>query len=123
LPLSRLQPRPKREAAKGGNPDLAAEAKKHQGKEWTVEMVVAATGASAARGLVFLNSEKDFRSERNLTVVLHLKELEDELRPAKSADARGHCAGKTVRVKGTVSESRGAPQIEVKKLGQIKVVE
>jgi alkaline phosphatase D len=123
LPLSRLQPRAKRETAKGGNPDLAAEAKKHQGKEWAVEMVVAATGASAARGLVFLNSEKDFRSERNLTVVLHLKELEGELRAAKIADPRGHFAGKKIRVKGTVSDFRGAPQIEVRKLGQIEVVE
>src|SRR5262249_38397824 len=98
-------------------------AKKHQGKEWEVEMVVAATGASAARGLVFLNSEKDFRSERNLTVVLHLRGLGAGRRAAKISAARGHCPGKKGRVKGTVSDFRGAPQIEVKKLGQIKVVE
>jgi alkaline phosphatase D len=123
LPLSRLQPRAKRAMSKGKNPDLALEAKKHKGKEWIVEMVVEATGINRGKTRVFLNSEKDFRSERNLTVVLDLEALADELRAARIADVRKHFAGKKVRVKGTVSDFRGAPQIEVKKLGQITVVE
>ena len=43
------------------------QARAHLGKPWAVEMVVRATGASRAKTRVFLNSEKDFRSERNLT--------------------------------------------------------
>ncbi len=120
VPLSRLQPRSRR-VAKGG--DLAAEAQAHLGKPWAVEFVVRSTGASKARSRVFLNSEKDFRSERNLTVVLDLKALEKELRDAGIADATRHYLNKKIKVTGTVSEYRDSPQIEVKALSQIRIVE
>lgn len=120
VPLSRLQPRTSRKMASG---DLAAEARKHLGKEWTVEMVVQATGASKARGLVFLNSEKDFRSERNLTIVVDLKGLAKELAAAKIGDPGKHYLGKKIRVTGVVSEFRDSPQIEIKKLDQLRIIE
>jgi alkaline phosphatase D len=117
VPLSRLQP------GKGAGPDLAAEARKHVGKEWTVDLTVQATGTSRARTLVFLNSQADFRGERNLTIVLDVKALEEDLKKAKIASPAKHFAGKKVRVRGTVSLFNDQPQIRVKKLEQIKVVE
>jgi alkaline phosphatase D len=120
--LSRLQPKRTRPVKKG-EIDLAAEARKHLDKEWTVELTVRATGRSRTSSLVFLNSEKDFKSEQNLTIVLDLKALDRELKAARITDPAKHFAGKKIRVRGTVSEFRGNPQIEVKKLDQILLVE
>jgi alkaline phosphatase D len=122
VPLSRLQPG-KSKPIKSAGPDLGAEARKHVGKEWTVEMTVQATGTSRAKTLVFLNSDADFRGDRNLTIVLDMKALEADLKTAKIANPAKHYAGKKVRVRGTVSLFNKQPQIRVKKLGQIEVVE
>jgi alkaline phosphatase D len=123
IPLSRLRPGRRTRPIKGNGPDLAAEAMKHVDKEWTVEMTVQATGMTRAKTLVFLNSEADFRSERNLTIVLDMKALEKELKAAKIAEAAKHYAGKKIRVRGTVSLFNDQPQIRVKKLAQIQLVE
>src|SRR5262245_30701589 len=117
LPLSRL--RPGKKGAAG--PDLAAEANKHVGKGWTAEMVVRSVGKDRAGTRVFLNSEDDFRSERNFTVVLDLKALAADLKKAKIDAPDKHFAGKKVRVTGTVSSFREAPQIVVKELKQIRI--
>jgi alkaline phosphatase D len=113
LSLRRLQRRPL-------GPDLAAEAGKHVGKEWTVEMEVRSTGGTRTR--VFLNSEENFRSARNLTVVLDRKALAAELARARIDDPQAHFAGKRVRVRGTVSLFRKRPQIVVKEMKQIVLV-
>ena len=139
LPLSQLQPRKapvssrksdkadksdkSDKADTGGKADLAAEAKKHEGKEWSAEMVVQSSGASRDKNLVFLNSEKDRTSERNFTVVLDAKELAKELKAAKISDPRKHYTGKKIRVAGKVEDFRGTPQIKVRKLEQIMVIE
>ena len=72
---------------------------------------------------VFLNSERDFRSERNLTVVLDLKALAADFVEAKITDARKHYEGKKIEVRGKVTLFKDSPQIEVTRLSQIKVLE
>ena len=119
LPLARLRPGKK----SGDGPNLAAQASKQVGKEWTVTLTVQATGINRTKTMAYLNSMKDFRDDRNFTVVLDLKALAGELKAAKITDARKHFAGKKVRVKGTVSEFQGRPQIVVKKLEQVKIAE
>lgn len=123
VPLSRLQPATRRKPKKGEGKDLAEEARKFVGKEWKVAMQVRGTGSNKGRSMVFLNSEKDFRSERNLTIVLELKTLARELEAAKISNPLEHYRGKKIEVTGTVSEYRGSPQIQVKSLKQIKIVE
>jgi hypothetical protein len=86
-------------------------------------MFVLSTGANREKTRVFLNSERDFRSERNLTVVLDLKALEKEFAEAKIADPRKHYDGKKVEVRGKVTLFKDSPQIEVTRLSQIKVLE
>jgi alkaline phosphatase D len=122
VPLSRLRAGTVKGTTEGKT-DLAAEAKKRLGKEWTIEFVVQATGANKTKSMIFLNSEKDFKSERNLTIVLDIKALTRELKEARISDPRKQYNGKKIRVTGKVSEFRGNPQIEVKKLEQIKIVE
>jgi alkaline phosphatase D len=121
VPLSRLQVNAKK--SKDIAAGLAAEAMKHVDKEWTVEMTVNATGANKGKTLTFLNSERDFKSEKNLTVVLDAKMLAAELKAAKISDAAKHYAGKKLRVTGTVTLFNNQPQIRVTKLAQVKVVE
>ncbi len=118
VPLSRLRPRASDEIA-----GLAEQAMKHVGKEWRVELTVRATGKARNGSLVFLNSERDFRSPKNLTVVLDLKALGKELEAAKIADPARHYAGKKVEVRGTVSLFSKRPQIMVTRLAQVKVVD
>jgi hypothetical protein len=96
---------------------------KHKGKEWTVVMPVLSTGMTRDRSRVFLNSEKDFRSERNLTIVLDVKSLASDLKAAGIKDIRKHFAGKKIEVKGTVTLFKESPQIEISKLEQVKVLE
>lgn len=123
LPLSQLQPRNVRVVQKPDIADIAAEAKKNQGKEWTADMFVLSSGISKDKSLIFFNSEKDRDSERNLTVVLDAKALAADLKAAKIKDARKQFGGKRIQVTGTVEDYRGKPQIKVTRLQQIKVVE
>jgi alkaline phosphatase D len=121
VPLSRLQPGGTGRTVAGGV-DLAAEAMKQVGKEWKVELTVQATGMTRTKTRVFLNSEPDFRSERNLTIVLDVKALAKDLKTAKIDSPAKHFAGKKVRVTGKVSLYNKRPQIVVEKLEQIEVV-
>jgi alkaline phosphatase D len=120
VPLSRLQPRAL--AKKGGAAGLAAEAMKHLDKEWKVEMTVQAVGANRGKTIVFLNSARDYRSDRNLTIVLDMEALAGALKE-KKIDPQEHYLKKKIRVTGTVELYNDRPQIKVKKLDQIKVVE
>jgi alkaline phosphatase D len=121
VPLSRLQPG--RRKVKGEGPDLAAEALKHVGKEHTVEMVVQAVGKTRGGTHWFLNSLVDFRDERNFAVVLETKAVGPALKAAKVEDVARHFRGKKVRVRGVVSVFNGRPQIVVKDLKQVQVVD
>ncbi len=116
VPLSRLQP------GKKAGPNLAAEARKYVGKVYTLDMDVRGVGKSRNGAMIFLNSLADFRSERNFAVVLDGKALEAEWKKAK-IDPLTHYAGKRIRVTGTVTLFNDQPQVRVKELKQVRIVE
>jgi len=92
---------------------------KKVGQKVTIEMRVQATGQPKTGTRLFLNSEKDFRSELNFTVVLNAA-----ARKGKWEKATGETfKDKVIRVTGTVSEFRGTAQIEVNDEKQIEIVE
>jgi DNA/RNA endonuclease YhcR with UshA esterase domain len=99
-----------------------AEAAKHVDKKCTVEMVVKSTGKARTGTPVFLNSEDDFRDQKNFTVLLD-KEAVEKFKKAQVEDPAAHFKGKTVRVTGTVKLYRERPEIVVNDPGQIQVVE
>jgi alkaline phosphatase D len=94
------------------------DALKRVGQKVVVEMKVQATGQPKGGGRLFLNSEKDFRSDLNFTVVLNAGALKGKWAKATSETFKD----KVVRVTGTVSEFRGSPQIQVDDEGQVEVL-
>jgi DNA/RNA endonuclease YhcR with UshA esterase domain len=89
------------------------------GQKVVVEMKVQATGQPKGGGRLFLNSEKDFRSDQNFTIVLNATAMK-----SKWAKATGETfKDKVIRVIGTVSEYRGSPQIQVDDESQLEIVE
>lgn len=88
------------------------------GQQVVVEMKVQATGQPKGGGRLFLNSEKDFRSEQNFTVVLNAAAMKGKWAKATAETFKD----KVIRVTGTVSEFRGAPQIQVDDEKQIEVL-
>jgi DNA/RNA endonuclease YhcR with UshA esterase domain len=105
---------------KGQKPITPAEAAKIVDQKCTVEMKVQSTGKS--RTLVFLNSEENYRDDKNFTVVIFEKGLEG-LKKNKIDDPVAHYKGKTVHVTGTVTLYNKKPQIKVEDSEQIQVVE
>ena len=99
-----------------------AEAAKRVGEKCTVEMEVKSVGVSKNGGIAFLNSEEDFKDEKNFTAFLG-KEAVEKFKKAKVEDLAAHFKGKTVRVTGTVKLYRERPEIAVDDPEQIQVVE
>jgi DNA/RNA endonuclease YhcR with UshA esterase domain len=92
------------------------------GQKVVVEFLVRSTGESRGNNkLFFLNSEKDFRSEKNFTVVIDGKLLE-KFAKAGVADPKTYYINEVVRVSGTVSLYQNKPQIRVEGPEQIEVV-
>ncbi len=89
------------------------------GEKVVVEMKVQATGQPKTGRRLFLNSEKDFRSESNLTVVLNAGVLKGKWEKATGETFKD----KIIRVSGTVSEFKGSPQILVDDEKQLEVIE
>jgi alkaline phosphatase D len=98
-----------------------AEAAKKVGEKVTVEFVVANTGKTRDGFRVFLNSSS-LRDANNFTIVLDMRKLEDALKQVDIANPTEHYKNKTVRVTGTVSTFRDAPQIVVEDMKQVEVV-
>jgi DNA/RNA endonuclease YhcR with UshA esterase domain len=86
-----------------------AEAAKKVNEKVTVEMEVKSIGGKAAR---FLNSEADYKDDKNFTVFIP-KEALEKFAKAKIEDFDTHYKGKTVRVTGTVTLYQDKPQIKV----------
>ena len=108
-------------AAEEPKPLPPAEAAKKVNERVTVEMTVKAVGKSKAGDMYFLNSEEDYKSARNFTIVLRKGTLE-KLRDDK-IDPAEHFAGKTVRATGTVKTYMDRPEIVVENPALLKVVE
>lgn len=105
--------------AQDGAPLSPADAAKKVDQKVTVEMVVKSVGGKTA---VYLNSEDDFKSDKNFTVFVPAKAVE-KFKAAKIDDVAKHFKGKTVHVTGTVTLFKDKAQIKVEGPDQIKVVE
>jgi DNA/RNA endonuclease YhcR with UshA esterase domain len=99
------------------------EARKQVGKEITVEMEVKAVkNALEKRGEIYLDSEENFRDEKNFAVVITRKGAES-LRASGIDNPADHFKGKTIQAKGTVSEVDKIPRIEIDDAKQIQIPE
>jgi DNA/RNA endonuclease YhcR with UshA esterase domain len=108
---------------KKDKPLTPVEARKQIGEKITVEMEVKASkNALAKRGEIYLDSEENFRDEKNFAVVI-TKTGAESLRAAGIDDPADHFKGKTIRAKGKVSESDGVPRIEIDDAKQIEIPE
>lgn len=96
------------------------QAAKMVNKDVLIEFVVGSTGKSKAGDKVFLNSEADFKSEKNFTVMLTKPAL-DEMKKDKIDDPAGYFKGKKVQVYGTVKLFKDKPEIAVEKAGQVTI--
>jgi DNA/RNA endonuclease YhcR with UshA esterase domain len=84
-------------------------------------MEVKSTG-KARNGMIFLNSEANYRDGKNFTLVIDKKAAE-KFKKASIADPGAHFKGKQVQVTGTVTQYQNRPQMKVDEPGQIKIVE
>jgi DNA/RNA endonuclease YhcR with UshA esterase domain len=105
--------------AQDAAPLTPADAAKKVDQKVTVEFQVKSTGGKTA---VYLNSEEDFKSDKNFTVFLPTKAVE-KFKAKKVDDPAAHFKGNTVRVTGTVTLFKEKPQIKVEGPDQITVVE
>jgi DNA/RNA endonuclease YhcR with UshA esterase domain len=111
------------EAAKEEKPLTPAEAIKMVNKEVTVEMVVRASkNALEKRHEIYLDSEENFRDEKNLAVVI-TEDGAGKFKDDGIDDPAEHFRGKTIRVTGTVTLKDERPRIEISDSKAIKLVE
>lgn len=102
----------------GMRPITAEEALKRVDQKVTVAMEVKSTGGNTAR---YLNSETDFRVEKNFAIFIPNIALAG-FKQAGIADPGEFYKNKTIAVTGTVALAQGRPQIRVENVNQIKVV-
>jgi hypothetical protein len=104
-------------------PLAPTEARKHVGKQITVEMTVrAAKDRLDKRGEIYLDAETDFRDEKNFAVVI-TKPGAASLKAAGIDNPADYFRDKTIRATGTVKEVDKVPRIEIEDAKQIKRVE
>lgn len=102
-----------------------SEARKKVGEEIIVEMEVkAARNALAKRGLIFLDSEEDFRDPKNFAVVL-TKNAAEKLAKDGVSDPVAHFKGKNIRATGKVAldQESKIPRITIDDPKHIEIVE
>lgn len=100
-----------------------AEARKRVGETVTVEMLVKAVKNSLAkRGEIYLDSEDDFRDEKNLAVVI-TKAAAEKFKNAGVADPAVHFKGKRIQVTGAVTLKDSRARMEVTDPKQIRELE
>ncbi|HKB41302.1 MAG TPA: hypothetical protein VKD72_33060 [Gemmataceae bacterium] len=104
-------------------PLTPVEAIKKVSQEVTVQMLVKATKNRLEKwGEIYLDSEEDFRDEKNLGVVV-TKVGAAKFKEAGVDDPAVHFKNKTIRVKGKVILKEERPRIEVDDPKQIQIVE
>jgi DNA/RNA endonuclease YhcR with UshA esterase domain len=105
--------------AEEAKPLTPVEARKQIGKTITLEMKVAtAKDRLKKRGEIYLDSETDFKDEKNFAVVISRKGAAS-LKEAGIDHPAETYQGKTIRVSGTVKEVEGVPRIEIDEAKQI----
>ena len=98
------------------------EARKQVGQQICVEMLVrVGKDRLEKRGEIYLDSEEDFRDEKNFAIVV-TKTGADDLRAQGIASPAEHFQGKRVQARGLVLEVDGVPRIEINSAQQIKLV-
>jgi hypothetical protein len=99
------------------------EARKKVGERVTVEMTVrAAKDRLEKRGEIYLDSEPDFRDDKNFAVVI-TRAGAASLKGAGIGSPAEHYKDKKIRATGTVKEVDKVPRIEVDDAKQIKVAD
>jgi hypothetical protein len=110
-------------AEKEAKPLTTAEAIKMVDKEVTVELTVRSSkNALDHRHEIYLDSEENFRDEKNLAVVV-TEEGAAKFKEAGIADPAEHFRDKTIRVTGTVTLKDDRPRIEISNPKAIKLIE
>ena len=103
-------------------PLTPVEAIKEVNEEVTVQMLVkAAKNRLEKRGEIYLDSEENFRDEKNLGIVI-TKTGAAKFKEAGVNDPAVHFQDKIIRVKGTVIIKEQRPRIEVDDPKQIQIV-
>lgn len=111
------------EAVEEGKPLTPEEAIKRVDKQVTVQMVVRSSkNALEKRHEIYLDSEADFRDEKNLAVVV-TEEGAGKFKDAGIDDPAEHFRGKTIRVTGKVIRKDDRPRIEIDDPKDIRIVE
>ena len=109
--------------AEDTKPLTPVEAIKKVNEKVVVEMQVKATkNRLEKRGEIYLDSEEDFRDEKNLGIVV-TKTGAAKFKEAGVDDPAVHFKDKTIRVTGTVIIKEERPRIEVDDSKQIQIVE
>jgi hypothetical protein len=99
------------------------EARKKVGERVTVEMTVrAAKDRLEKRGEIYLDSEPDFRDDKNFAVVITRAGAASLKRAGIDSPAE-HYKDKKIRATGTVKEVDKVPRIEVDDAKQVKVAD
>lgn len=110
-------------AAEDSKPLTPVQAIKRVNEKVTVEMVVKASkNRLEKRGENYLDSEEDFRDEKNLGIVI-TKAGAARFKEAGVDDPAAHFKTQTIRVNGTVIIKEKRPRIEVDDPKQIQVVD
>lgn len=98
------------------------EARQKTGEDIVVEMTVkAAKDRLEKRGEVFLDSETDFRSDKNFAVVIN-RDGAVQFQNQGVTDFEQHFREKVIRAKGRVTVVDDVPRIEVSESTQIEFV-
>jgi hypothetical protein len=107
--------------ASADKPQTPVEARKAVGKTITVEMTVhAAKDRLEKRGEIYLDSESDFKDEKNFAVVIN-KDGAADLKKNGIADPVAHFKDKLIRATGEVKVVDDVPRIEISEAKQIKL--
>ncbi len=106
-----------------GKPITAEEATKKVGEKVVVQMVVRASKERLEKfGEIYLDSEEDFHDPKNLGVVI-TKACAEAFAEAGIKEPAVHFKGKTICVKGTVTEKDKKFRLIVEDPKQIEIVE
>jgi hypothetical protein len=100
----------------------APDAKNHIDTECTVEMTVRSSKNAATRREYYLDSEEDFRDEKNFAVVISYDHA-DPFKKAGIDDPAEYYKEKKLRVTGKVIRENDQVRIRVEDPKQIKIVD
>ena len=108
--------------AGGGNTVTPDEAGKlARGQDVTVEMVVKSVGISKNKEHWFLNSQADWKDDKNFYVLIP-KSVVEKLKAKDITDPEKAFPGKTIQVTGNVTIHFTTPQIILRSPDRLKVV-